>query len=169
MFLCNIQTLQNKYSATYRKIPYNETREHLKQRHQEYANLGRLILESCWIYGTDITATLKASYYHGINCQLLFLKFVATLTGPTSTSTTKTVAVNFCSGNGIFLSSFLCKEIETGIKCIDFNIFCTLFPNVETIVIDLMHRTGTPIKYVKINEKYIEYISKQLPLNIILK
>ena len=134
-----IQTLQNKYSSTYRKIPYNETREHLKQRHREYANLGRLIQESCWIYGEPINKESKLSFYHGINCQLLFPKCVATFIGPTSTSTTKAVAVNFCSGNGIFLSSFLCKEIEQ-----------ELIPNVHTIKLKLKYQK----ELIKLNGKY---------------
>eukprot|EP01084_Bolivina_argentea_P259899 438740_1 len=104
MVYCNFTKLQYEYSKTYRKIPITETDDSIKNRHSHFAHLARLLTESCYMYGT--LANPKSgthTFWHGINCKLIFNKCVAVFVGPTSTSCSREVTINFAKDKGVLI------------------------------------------------------------------
>lgn len=72
LFYCNYTFHQNKLTATYRRIYWNETDKSLKRRHAEFHWWGRLLRELVECFGIDMRFAKKSTFYHGINVELLF-------------------------------------------------------------------------------------------------
>eukprot|EP01084_Bolivina_argentea_P079618 144388_1 len=89
------------FRETYRKLDENEPKDELISRHEEFANMGRLIYESFVFFAS--TASQVKTLYHGMTIQLLFKTLYCTFSAPTSTTTAQSTASNFCGGTGIVM------------------------------------------------------------------
>eukprot|EP01084_Bolivina_argentea_P206686 352804_1 len=67
MTYCNQDTLQAKFSETYRRIPNTESDKSLIERHRNFAHFGKLLRENVECFGTNITGTkcMKMRFFHG--------------------------------------------------------------------------------------------------------
>ena len=72
LFYCNYTFHQNKLTATYRRIYWNETDASLKRRHAEFFWWGRLLRELVECFGISMSTVSESKFYHGINVELLF-------------------------------------------------------------------------------------------------
>ena len=72
LFYCNYTFHQNKLTATYRRIYWNETDKSLKRRHAEFYWWGRYLRELVECFGTCMQFAPESKFYHGINTELLF-------------------------------------------------------------------------------------------------
>ena len=72
LFYCNLSYHQNEFTATYRKIYWNETDKSLKRRHSEFYWWGRLLRELVECFGTNMKYVEQSKFFHGINAELLF-------------------------------------------------------------------------------------------------
>eukprot|EP01084_Bolivina_argentea_P123902 219560_1 len=108
MTYCNESILQRKFTETYRKIPDNESNEHLIERHRNFAHLGRLLRElvGCFPFVSEKEYSAfknKTGLYHGISIQTMFGAIDAIIKGPTSTTRDYAVAAGFCANKGMIL------------------------------------------------------------------
>ena len=106
LFYCNFSELCSEFSKTFRKIPANESDQHLIERHSNYWEWGRLLREMVEVYGVSFCDSDEEIFYHGISGDMLFESTYARFCAPTSTTTSFSVATNFASvhnRNGIIL------------------------------------------------------------------
>eukprot|EP01084_Bolivina_argentea_P050697 93237_1 len=109
MVYCNFNTLQQKFSETFRKLDEYETDQSLRQRHSNFYHLARLLREcvECfgmtWGVGCQFTRPMSITVYRGISKQFTFSSMNAFIFGPFSTTTDFAVATNFCNGQGMIL------------------------------------------------------------------
>eukprot|EP01084_Bolivina_argentea_P159526 277819_1 len=101
LFYCNTDTLQNRFSSTYRRLK-NETDYEFKYRHSHYFHFGKYLRELIEVFG-DILVDDQLSLYHGINQPLFFKRMIGKFYGPTSTSKNKIIAAQFAGNNGMIL------------------------------------------------------------------
>ena len=89
LFYCNFTAQSYEFSATFRKIFWNETEQSLKRRHSYLAQWGRLLREcvDCWGYMMQAADDDPELYFHGIGTQLLFKSTNFKVFGPLSTTT----------------------------------------------------------------------------------
>eukprot|EP01084_Bolivina_argentea_P035205 65312_1 len=122
MIHCNENLLQNKFNATYRRIPKNETNQSLIERHRNYAQMGRLLKELVDGFGhceprgyqkgwgftkfTKYAPYLRSRLYHGTTIKSQFPSTDVCVNGPLSTTTDFSVAVNFSGAGGLILELY---------------------------------------------------------------
>ena len=104
---CCCTELCTKFSATYRKNKWNETLDSLLNRHSEFANMGRFLMELVHAYGTET----EGSFYCGISCKMVVPEFRTMLKGPTSTSKTVEVAQSFGTVDGMVIQFKSIKNV----------------------------------------------------------
>eukprot|EP01084_Bolivina_argentea_P123840 219460_1 len=112
LFYTNFTELSYNFSKSFRKLEDNETDESLKKRNSVWCNMSKLLREAVECYGDDIGSDLqpkpntydktKDVYFHGVS-YLYFNKFVANLSGPTSTTMQIEVASIFAKDGGLIL------------------------------------------------------------------
>ena len=87
LFYCNYTAQAYEFSATFRRIFWNETDRSLKKRHSKVAQWGRLLREcvDCWGYFMDEDDANM--FYHGISKEMLFKSTSFKVFGPVSTTT----------------------------------------------------------------------------------
>eukprot|EP01084_Bolivina_argentea_P212655 361434_1 len=110
MVYCNFDTLQRKFSETFRKLDQNETDESLKKRHENFYFLARLLRESVECFGMNIKQTeyhQEIPVFHGVNQSFSLSSMDACIKGPFSTTTDYAVATNFCNNQGMVLEMFI--------------------------------------------------------------
>ena len=101
MLYTNYDKLQNKFSKTFRKASQNESDEELKERHSAFVHLSRFIKEAVNCFGDNKS---KITVYHGINSLTIFDNFTIRFSGPTSTTTSWGVAINFATNSGTVIT-----------------------------------------------------------------
>eukprot|EP01084_Bolivina_argentea_P064065 116860_1 len=106
MIYCNFDELQRKFTETFRHTSKNESINELKERHQNYCHLGRLLREIVECFGMDFRGFFSVkqkvkniNLYHGVNDEFTFSSLNAFIAGPLSTTTDYYVAMRFCSQN----------------------------------------------------------------------
>eukprot|EP01084_Bolivina_argentea_P045660 84053_1 len=139
MVYCNYDQLQREFSKTYRKIAVTESDESLKQRHSNFAQLGRLLRETLECFSPlidDKKKYINLNLFHGIDCHMEFQSCSAQINGPFSTSTQYPVAVNFCGADGLILNlkldSFWFYIEGTGTALFDCQ-YLSDFPNEQEV------------------------------------
>eukprot|EP01084_Bolivina_argentea_P118358 210015_1 len=113
MIYCNEDTLQAKFSETYRKLSINETDESLKKRHSNYAHLGKLLREFVECFGTKsngIWNLIEQPLFHGVDTEFQFETVRANIKGPFSCTTDFAVALNFSSHKGLIIELSLSRN-----------------------------------------------------------
>ncbi len=109
---CDFGALCTAFSATFRLQDVFEDIESLKARHSQFAHFGRLLVELVLDFGingyphsrdTHNPSFQRGPFFCGINCPLNIGSYAIRLNGPCSTSTQRSVAVNFAKSNGIIL------------------------------------------------------------------
>ena len=104
---CDFGTLCTAFSATYRLENVFEDLESLKKRHSSFGHFGRLLAEAVLDFGINGKKETKGyergPFFCGINCPLNFGTYAIRLLGPCSTSTQRSVALNFAKANGLIL------------------------------------------------------------------
>ena len=104
---CDFTVLCTAFSATFRLENVFESIESLMLRHSEFAHFGRLLVEVVLDFGINgyhrNPDHENGPYFCGINCPLNFGSYAICLKGPCSTSTQRTVALNFAAKNGVII------------------------------------------------------------------
>eukprot|EP01084_Bolivina_argentea_P200251 342454_1 len=107
MMYCNYDKLQNKFTATYRKLLRNETKESVVIRHSNFYWLGMYLKEACLQCGVTINDGCIGAFYHGINQQMVFPEILTSngvnIYCPLSTSSSYAVSVNFAANKGLII------------------------------------------------------------------
>lgn len=99
---CDCTKLCTAVSASFRRRNIFETIQSVKQRHSKFFNFGRLLTELVLKFGgTGRDET--GPFFCGLNHILNVGSYAITLKGPCSTSTVRTVAMNFATEKGIIL------------------------------------------------------------------
>ena len=83
-------SLQKRFSETFRRMAVNESDYDLKRRHSHFANMGRLLREFVECFGDSDwmdTDLLKTSFYHGMLNMMQFESTKAVINGPMSITT----------------------------------------------------------------------------------
>ena len=93
---CDFTLLCTAFSATFRRLDVFETIESVKKRHSHFANFGSLLVETVWQFGVW-GGQQKGPFFCGLGCILNIGSYAITLKGPCSTSTVRTVALNFAT------------------------------------------------------------------------
>ena len=109
---CDFGILCTAFSATYRRENVFEDLESVKARHSEFGHFGKLLVETVLDFGInrmkwnsqygpkpDGFETSQGPYFCGINCKLNIGSYAIRLMGPCSTSTQRSVALNFAKSN----------------------------------------------------------------------
>ena len=105
LFYTNYSKACYEFSASFRKIFWNETDKSLKRRHSGFAHQGRLLRELVECFGEWMRRFGIRTFYHGINSDLLFKSTTFKLHGPLSTT----------SGLFLYLSLFLSVSLSLSI------------------------------------------------------
>ena len=90
LFYCNYTAQSYEFSATFRRIFWNETDRSLKRRHSKLAQWGRLLRECVDCWGYLMAGALDDDpgiYFHGIGKEMLFKSTNFKVFGPMSTTT----------------------------------------------------------------------------------
>lgn len=95
LFYTNYSSQSYEFSASFRRIFYNESDGALKKRHSRFANWARLLRETVECYGTKMSQSPVSTYYHGIGQEMLFQGTYFKIYGPLST--TAGLVFVFCS------------------------------------------------------------------------
>eukprot|EP01084_Bolivina_argentea_P008857 16558_1 len=97
-------SLQRKFTETFRKSHKTETIESLICRHKNYYWFARRLRENAECFGMKVDNKNKHIHvFTGLNQKVLFPAISAFINGPLSTSTEYSVAVNFCGTDGMIL------------------------------------------------------------------
>eukprot|EP01084_Bolivina_argentea_P141628 248854_1 len=122
---------KNENQSTKKKKKY-ESRDALLERHREIWHWSRLLLECVHCYGVPLSAPL--SYYHGIDCKLLFNRFNVMFDIPTSLTLNRDIAynlsrtINYGRGIAIELSHGGLSDLQS--LCLDLSLFSD-YPSEE--------------------------------------
>merc|ERR1712176_12962 len=100
LFYCNYSKQQYEFTATFRRIYWNETDDSLKKRHSQFHWWARLLRECVECFGTTMQFVDERVFYHGISKQMLFDSTYFHVYGPMSTTVELSVACTF-AGMGI--------------------------------------------------------------------
>ena len=106
---CDFSALCTAFSATFRLQTVFENIESLKLRHSKFAHFGRLLVETVLDFGingwkhSENPSYQKGPFFCGLNCPLHIGSYAIRLYGPCSTSTKRSVALNFAKSNGVIL------------------------------------------------------------------
>ena len=106
---CDFSALCTAFSATFRLRDEFEDIESLKARHSQFGHFGRLLVELVLDFGIngfkndDNPSYQRGPFFCGLNCPLNIGSYAIRLNGPCSTSTQRSVAVNFAKSNGVIL------------------------------------------------------------------
>ena len=104
---CDFSKLCTAFSATFRRLNVFESIESVIFRHSKFANFGRLLVEAVLDFGE------KAGYrrggelgpfFCGLSGNINIGSYAIRLEGPCSTTTQRTIALNFAKGDGVVLS-----------------------------------------------------------------
>eukprot|EP01084_Bolivina_argentea_P298449 514300_1 len=157
----NFDKLQYEYTKTYRKISDDESDEDMKNRHAEFANLGRVLRETVEKHGVTIEDASTKTFYHGINRPLLFTSTLAQFCGPISTSSAYEVSMVFTDDNGVVLELNDGTLLSNELKGMYFD--CEWISDYGYEKEKFFVGGGAPLKivsivYVKLNENYRTYI-----------
>ena len=79
-----------------------ENIESVKARHSNFGHFGRLLVETVLDFGIN-GRDESGPYFCGINCALNIGSYAIRLMGPCSTTTQRSVALNFAKSDGIIL------------------------------------------------------------------
>ena len=102
---CDFGKLCTAFSATFRRLNVFEEFESVKLRHSEFANFGKLLVEAVLKFGVNrLFDEEKGPFFCGINTNLNIGYYAIRLMGPCSTSTARSVALNFAKSNGVILT-----------------------------------------------------------------
>eukprot|EP01084_Bolivina_argentea_P091329 164421_1 len=132
--------LCTSFRETYRSISNNESFKQKKNRHSQFANMGRLIYEAFIFYAT--TKSEVTILYHGMSVPLLFTTLYCTFNAPTSTTTASSVASTFAE-NGIVIK-FEANSSVKFIKTLDMSLFSCFDAEEEHLIFE----TGLHIKNI---------------------
>ena len=104
---CDFTDLCTAFSATFRMENVFESIESLISRHSYFAHFGKFLVETVLDFGTNgNTANVDyevGPFFCGINRPLNFGTYAICLKSPCSTSTVRTVALNFATKEGVIL------------------------------------------------------------------
>ena len=101
---CDFGKLCTAFSATVRQLNVFEEFESVKLRHSEFANFGKLLVEAVLKFGVNRHGGENGPFFCGINKNLNIGYHAIHLMGPCSTSTIRSVALNFAKSNGVILT-----------------------------------------------------------------
>eukprot|EP01084_Bolivina_argentea_P150390 262644_1 len=97
----NNTEFQRKMKQTMRKLDENKSLQNVMDKNSNFAHFCGFLYEVTSFFSE---LTEDDTFYHGINCQLLFDKFHCNFSMPVSTTINKEIARNFCSIKGILLT-----------------------------------------------------------------
>ena len=107
---CDFTNLCTAFSESYRRDNVFESVESVISRHSQFAHFGKLLRKVVNAFGIDRLRGYdghgsgeEGPFFCGINCELNIGSFAITLKGPCSTSTVRTVAINFATEKGMIL------------------------------------------------------------------
>ena len=100
MLYCNHTNLSLSFSRSYRWLSSTESDQSLKQRHAEFGNWTKKLLEAVECYGTYFEESQISELYHGISGKMVFTAFEHHFCAPTSTTTHRQAALTFAQQNG---------------------------------------------------------------------
>eukprot|EP01084_Bolivina_argentea_P260586 440106_1 len=103
MIYCSFDTLQRKFTETYRALTSKESFEEIKERHSNYYHLAKYIKESVEVFGTEYDDGVIKTMYHGIQNELVFDSMAAQVFSPLSTTYSWNVAIQFSSNTGLIV------------------------------------------------------------------
>ena len=86
MFYCNYTAASYEFSATFRRIYWNESDASLKKRHSNLAQWARLLRECVDCWGLQMKVASEEMYFHGISKTMLFKSSTFRASGPVSTT-----------------------------------------------------------------------------------
>ncbi len=86
LFYCNFSDHCYEFSASFRRIYWNETDQSLKKRHSEFAQWAKLLRETIECYGISMKTSAEKMYYHGLGKEMLFQSTKFHICGPFSTT-----------------------------------------------------------------------------------
>ena len=86
LFYTNYTTACYEFSASFRRIVWNETDQSLKRRHGHFAWQARLLRELVECFGNTMKHCPVEVFYHGINMDLTFKSTQFKICGPLSTT-----------------------------------------------------------------------------------
>eukprot|EP01084_Bolivina_argentea_P278507 475825_1 len=112
----DLDKLSYYFSSTFRSLTGSTLEEDAK-RNAEYANWSRFLIETVSFFGTSVNESHIETYYHGINCKLIFTSFCSKCIGPTSTTAQLSVACIFAKSQGMIL------EFQNGSTHMSFKYF----------------------------------------------
>ena len=98
LFYTNFTMQSYEFSASFRRICWNETDESMKKRHSQFHFWAKLLRETVEVFGRPMARSPEKIYYHGIGKELLFQSTDFKIFGPFSTTS------RLC----VFLCVFLC-------------------------------------------------------------
>ena len=122
---CDFSALCTAFSATFRLRDEFEDIESLKGRHSQFGHFGRLLVELVLDFGINgykpnildnNPSYQRGPFFCGLNCPLNIGSYAIRLNGPCSTSTQRSVAVNFAKSNGVILK-LNNDNLEAGTQC----------------------------------------------------
>eukprot|EP01084_Bolivina_argentea_P107588 192361_1 len=128
----NITELCTTFRETYRRITPNESLKKQKDRHSEFAHMGRLLYEAFVFYASKNSKV--NILYHGMSVPLLFTTLFCTFDAPTSTTTASSVATSFGS-TGIVVK-FESSESSKYIRTLDMAPFCLFDKEEEHLIFE---------------------------------
>ena len=137
LFYTNYSKASYEFSASFRRIFWNETDESLKGRHSAFCHQARLLRELVEAFGGTMGHCPSSVFYHGVSTDLVFEGTLFKLHGPLSTT----------SGMFLFLG-FLCVLCI----CVNLMYFAAFdvahgtFSKKSGIVVDIRNVKGSPIE-----------------------
>ena len=107
---CDFGALCTAFSATFRLQNVFEDINSLKSRHSKFAHFGRLLVETVLDFGIngyvhdENPSAQTGPFFCGLNYPLNFGSYAIILSGPCSTSTQRSVALNFAKSKGVIMT-----------------------------------------------------------------
>eukprot|EP01084_Bolivina_argentea_P020494 38111_1 len=96
-------SLQYKFSETFRKIFVDESQQLLKNRGNEFWNWSKTLIETVNAFGTMVKDSNISVFYHGISSPIYFPSLIPTFNSPTSTTPKLSIACQFAKAGGIIV------------------------------------------------------------------
>merc|ERR1712228_473401 len=155
LFYTNFSHQQCEFTATFRRIYWNETDESLKRRHSQFHFWGKLLRETVECFGTAMEHCPERIFYHGINQSMLFESTLFHVYGPMSTTVEMSVALNFAQ-KGMVIDILNMKSAIPLFDCSYWSDFNN--ENERLFIGSLQQFTFETIHYLPLNENYKIFI-----------
>ena len=102
LFYTDLTSLSTAFSSTFRSLHDKEEIHQIMERNREYRNWSKLIREAVQIFGNAVGIKKRGPFFTGMS-YMTIPSYVIRLCGPTSTTRTFEVAINFSTSDGIVM------------------------------------------------------------------